>query len=109
VAKLVVLWPVGASIRVGQGEASRLAALGVTSLTLLRDETTVGALLEGWAFDPVRSAAAAAATLSADAAEGSLVPTLEIGMTNATLHGGSDQPISTRPGSEPAVRSDAGR
>lgn len=30
----------------------RLAALGVSSLTLVRDGTTAGLVLEGWAFDP---------------------------------------------------------
>jgi hypothetical protein len=34
----------------------RLAELGVTHLALVRDEETVGLVLEGWAFDPDQSA-----------------------------------------------------
>jgi hypothetical protein len=37
-----------------------LAALGVTNVTLLRDETSTAVAVEGWAFDPDRSAEAAA-------------------------------------------------
>lgn len=33
----------------------RLAGLGVSSVAVLRDETTAGLVLEGWAFDPVRA------------------------------------------------------
>ena len=39
---------------VGPGVAERLAALGVTSLSLLRDPDGIGIVLEGWAFDPAR-------------------------------------------------------
>lgn len=37
----------------------RLAELGVTHLTLVRDGETVGLVLEGWAFDPDLSTHAA--------------------------------------------------
>lgn len=46
---------------VGPSAAASLAALGVTRISLLRDATTVGVVLEGWAFDPVRSGEAARA------------------------------------------------
>jgi hypothetical protein len=36
-----------------------LSDLGVTSVTLLRDGTTAGLVLEGWALDPSRAAEAA--------------------------------------------------
>ena len=39
---------------VGPVVAERLAALGITSLSLLRDRTGIGVVLEGWAFDPAR-------------------------------------------------------
>ncbi|MBA2383009.1 MAG: hypothetical protein H0V73_12945 [Chloroflexi bacterium] len=39
---------------VGPGVADRLAALGVTHVSLLRDPDGIGIVLEGWAFDPAR-------------------------------------------------------
>jgi hypothetical protein len=53
---------------VGPGVAGQLAALGVTKLAVLRDEQTTAVALEGWAFDPARSAEAAACALAADRA-----------------------------------------
>jgi hypothetical protein len=38
-----------------------LARLGVTSVSLLRDEQTVGLVLEGWALDPATADEAARA------------------------------------------------
>jgi hypothetical protein len=43
---------------------SQLASLGVTNLALVRDERTVGIVLEGWAFDPPASTGAALAMLT---------------------------------------------
>jgi hypothetical protein len=43
-----------------QSLLSKLAVLGVTSVALVRDERTVGLVLEGWMFDPAQSAEAAA-------------------------------------------------
>ena len=40
-------------------QVAQLARLGVSNLALLRDRQTVGIVLEGWLFDPVRSGAAA--------------------------------------------------
>jgi hypothetical protein len=48
--------------------ADQLAALGVTKLAVLRDEQTTAVAVEGWAFDPARSAEAAARALAADRA-----------------------------------------
>ncbi len=45
--------------------AEKLAGLGVTSLTVVRNEQTVGIILEGRLFDPARCAAAAAAAVGA--------------------------------------------
>ena len=42
-----------------QEAVSELARLGITNLALVRDQHTVGVVLEGWLFDPTRSAAAA--------------------------------------------------
>jgi hypothetical protein len=38
-------------------QVSQLARLGVSNLALVRDGQTVGIVLEGWLFDPARSAA----------------------------------------------------
>jgi hypothetical protein len=43
---------------------SQLARLGVTNVALVRDRQTVGIVLEGWLFDPARSAAAALSGLA---------------------------------------------
>lgn len=49
---------------VGPAVVQRLAALGVTDLSVLRDEQTTAVTLAGWAFDPNRSAEAAARAVS---------------------------------------------
>lgn len=51
---------------VGPAVAQELAALGVTNLSVLRDEQTTAVALEGWAFDPTRSAEAAARAVAAE-------------------------------------------
>lgn len=37
---------------VGPTAARRLAALGITRISLLADPSGIGVVLEGWAFDP---------------------------------------------------------
>lgn len=64
---------------------SELARLGVTSVVLVADERTVGLVLEGWAFDPSRSAEAA---IAAVAGGGSPV---------RTLHPMAEMAVSTVP------------
>jgi len=44
----------------------QLAGLGVTDLSILRDEQTTAVSLGGWAFDPTRSGDAAAHAVAAD-------------------------------------------
>lgn len=39
----------------GPNVAERLASLGITRVTLLRDLSSTAVVLEGWAFDPARS------------------------------------------------------
>lgn len=48
-------------VELGSVVADRLASLGVTNLALYRDGDTLCLVLEGWAFDPSSSAAAASA------------------------------------------------
>ena len=88
--KVLMLWPADADLRIGSLQASQLAALGVTNLALLRDDESVGVVLDGWAFDPVRSARAAAAVLGAEPQSRILLPVLEVGVTSATVLGDMD-------------------
>jgi hypothetical protein len=60
-----------------------LARLGVTNVALLRDEQAVGIVLEGWSFDPARSARAAAEAVGAGRAR-TLHPVLEMAVSSAT-------------------------
>lgn len=43
----------------GQHALGKLARLGITTVSVLRDDRVVGVVLDGWAFDPTRSAEAA--------------------------------------------------
>ena len=56
VAMVLVLFPVSDEEPALQPAAlAALARLGVTSVSLLRDEQTAGLVLEGWALDPARA------------------------------------------------------
>ena len=92
-AKALMLWPVGAGVRIGSTEAARLASLGVTNVTLLRDATTVAVVLEGWAFSPARSARAAAAALGDVSSCRVLQPSLDVAVSNAGMTGGVDEQL----------------
>ena len=48
-------------VDLGPAVAERLAELGVTSVALFRERETLCLVLEGWAFDPSSSGAAASA------------------------------------------------
>jgi hypothetical protein len=66
-AMLLVLLPDGGrELSLGPAAAGRLAALGITRVAVLRDDGTLGFMLEGWAFNPGRSARQALETLAAD-------------------------------------------
>lgn len=69
---------------------SQLAGLGVTNVALLRDERTVGIVLEGWLFDPRRSADAAAEAVGATGAAQALHPVMHMAVTTASTQGGRD-------------------
>jgi hypothetical protein len=59
-ATMLVLFESGAAdFSVDAVAIDELAALGVTHLKLVRDERTVGVVLEGWAFEPATHSAAA--------------------------------------------------
>jgi hypothetical protein len=65
---------------------SELARLGITSLGLVRDQRTVGIVLEGWSFDPASSAETATAVVAAGGRM--LHPVMQMAVTTAGLVGG---------------------
>lgn len=73
-----------------------LSELGVTNLALVRDERTVGIVLEGWAFDPAISAGAALSALAGDGrGVRALYPVGEMAVSAAQRKGALD-PESSR-------------
>jgi hypothetical protein len=68
----------------------KLARLGVTSVALVRDEVTVGIVLEGWLFDPARSASAVAEAFGAASGVRTLHPVLHLAVSTAAHEGGRD-------------------
>ena len=90
-AMLVVLLddPTG-EFSLSQDLVTSLAQLGVTSVALVRDEQTAGIVLEGWLFDPARSADAAAAAVGAESTVRVLHPVLQLAVSTATHEGGRD-------------------
>jgi hypothetical protein len=88
-ALLVVLLPAGrGDVPLGTAAVKALARLGVTSVSLARDEHTAAVILEGWAFDPTRPEAALTA-LGAGAGEvRTLQPVVQMAVTTAANEGG---------------------
>lgn len=108
-AKALMLWPARAGVRIGSTEAARLAGLGVTNVTLLRDAETIAIVLEGWAFNPARSARAAAAVLGDDTRCRVLQPALDVAVTNASDIGGIDEPTVSAASGDAGSGKSAGR
>ncbi len=71
---------------VRQELVSDLARLGVTNLELVRDEHTVGVVLEGWLFDPARSAGAAAEAVGAAAEARPLHQVMQLALAGHSAH-----------------------
>jgi len=64
--------------------ASELARLGVTTVAVLRDERTLGLVIEGWAFDPSRSAQAVVAAVAGRTSRArTLQPLMELAVSAA--------------------------
>jgi hypothetical protein len=81
---MVVLFEAGADgFSVRPDQVSQLARLGVSNLALLRDRDTIGVVLEGWLFDPARSAAAAVSGLSTGAR--ALHPLFEMAVSSTSV------------------------
>jgi hypothetical protein len=60
-----------------------LARLGVTGIAVVRDDRTLGLVVEGWAFDPIRSAGALLEALGAQCETRTLYPVLEMAVSPA--------------------------
>ena len=67
-----------------------LARLGVTNVAVVRDARTVGVVLEGWLFDPARSAGAAAEAVGASSGARVLHPVMQLAVSTAATEGGRD-------------------
>jgi hypothetical protein len=101
VAIVVVLLPVSdAEPSLQPAAISELARLGVTSVAVVRDERTVGLVVEGWAFDPGRSAAAVVAAVAGPSARArTLHPLMEMAVSTATaIKGGACDEARTAAG-----------
>jgi hypothetical protein len=68
----------------------KLAQLGVTSVAVVRDEATVGIVLEGWLFDPARSTGAVAEAFGTASGVRMLHPVLHLAVSTAAHQGGRD-------------------
>jgi hypothetical protein len=63
--------------------ATALARLGVTGIAVVRDDQTLGLVVEGWAFDPGRSADDLLRAVGAVPQARTLYPVLEIAVSPA--------------------------
>ena len=59
-----------------------LARLGVTSVSLVRDQSTAGLVLEGWAFDPRHAAEATCAVAHACNGVRTLHPLMQMAVSD---------------------------
>jgi hypothetical protein len=84
-AMVVLVLPASADVSVGPDTTVRLARFGIGRAALLRDDGAVAVVLEGWAFDPERSAEAAAELIAPGEACRILRP-----LADVTVLAGSD-------------------
>lgn len=88
-AQLVVLIPASRdAVPLGSATVEALARLGISTVSLARDEHTAAVILEGWAFDPSRPDAALDALGAAGEAR-ALQPVLQMAVSTARNEGGS--------------------
>jgi len=74
-------------LELGATAVCDLAKLGVTNVSLLRDHSTVGVVLEGWLFDPARCADAAAAAIAGASGVKGLQPVMHMAVATAATEG----------------------
>ena len=92
-AMIVVLVPTAeAEPSLRPAAVSKLARLGVTSVAMLRDERTLALVVEGWAFDPRRSAEAVVQAVTDRTAHAlTLLPLAEMAVSTAPLTRGGKE------------------
>jgi hypothetical protein len=85
---LLVLVTNRAPLALGADLARRLAHLGVSRVAILQDEAGLALALEGWAFDPIRSAGSALEVLGPGArAARSMQQVAEVGIAAGPTDG----------------------
>lgn len=84
---LAVLLVEEQEVPLDSGTLARLSALGITHVALVRDGDTAGLVVEGWAFDSVRSGDAVAAVLGVRAR--TFHPFVELAVSTAVNEGGT--------------------
>jgi hypothetical protein len=88
-AQLVLLLPSDRDeVSLGPKNVEALARLGVTTVSLARDERTAAVILEGWALDPGRHEEALAALGASGDTSRALVPVVQIAVSTAPTTGG---------------------
>jgi hypothetical protein len=90
VAMVVVLLPASeADPSLRPAAVLSLARLGVTSVAVVRDERTCALVVEGWAFQPSRSAPAVVATVAGNRGVAQVLhPIAELAVSAAALPNG---------------------
>jgi hypothetical protein len=79
---VVVLFPgAGAEPALEPARLEKLAKLGITSVALVRDSSTAGLVLEGWAFDPRDAQRAVRALTGARIGVRTLHPLVQMGVS----------------------------
>jgi hypothetical protein len=100
VGLLLVLLGGATEVSLGPDGAARLADLGITSVALLKDEDALAFVLEGWAFDPVRSGSEAKDILSGgNAAVRTLHQVMDMAISREATQSGE---TTVMKGSQPA-------
>jgi hypothetical protein len=87
-AQLVLLLPADREPSLGARNAQALARLGVTSVSVARDERTAAVILEGWALDPSERAEALAALGASEEHTRALQPVVQMAVSAAIDTGG---------------------
>jgi len=90
VAMLVILLDGSPELSVRPELVEELSRLGVTSVAVVRDSEATGVVLEGWLFDPARSAGRAAKAVGGTARARVLNPVLQMAVSTARFPGGRD-------------------
>lgn len=75
-------------VSLGARNVEALARLGVTSVSLARDEQTAAVVIEGWALDPSQRAEALSALGASEENARALQPIVQMAVTAATNTGG---------------------